>query len=204
MALARPALSRAPSLLLVLLALLLLSTPPGRAPWTAAQHTLLSALLPDFDVQAFATETRRAHHVLHVDLLSSRYLVMRGQVVPPGASFAAETPARHGHLLAALLLLGTAAVLWRQPHALRAALGAALPAAAALLVAAGPLVLAGQVWGLGVDALSEPSLAALLVALSAFLLNGGGYVLVLTGVAVAGAAARPRNQDSAQALRQAG
>ena len=210
MALARLALShagpshRAPSFLLLLLALVLLASPPGNAPWVAAQRTLTSAILVDFDVLAFSVETSRAHQVLRVDVLNSRYLVMRGQVVPPGASFQAETPARHGHLLAALLLLGAAALLWRQAHALRAALLVALPLAALLLVAAGPLVLAGQVWGLGVDARSEPSLAALLVALSAFLLNGGGYLLVLAGVAAAGAVARPRTQDLVAALRPAG
>jgi hypothetical protein len=178
--------------LLAVLAMLLLMTPPERSPWLAAQRGPTAMLLADFDIRAFAVQASGAHRVLRVDAVAAHYLVMRGQVVPPGAGFAAETPVRHGSLLAALLLLGAAAVLWRQPHALRAAILLALPVSAALLVAAGPMVLAGQVWGLGVDALAEPSLPALLVALSTFLLNGGGYLLVLAGVVATGAAARPR------------
>jgi len=181
---------RAPSVLLLALALLLLLTPPERAPWLGAQRGFVAWLLTEFDVHAFGVESARAHRVLRVTVLNARYLPMRGQVVPPGASFEAETPVRHGSLLAALLLFGAAALIWQRPHALRAALLIAVPMSTALLVAAGPLVLAGQVWGLGVHALGEPSLAALLVAMSAFLLNGGGTLLALAGAGAASMVAR--------------
>lgn len=151
--------------------------PERQLPW---QRAVLEALMPDFDLHRFGLVRRGAQLKLQATLVNRRHLVLQGRAQAPGIGFEVETPARAGLPWAALLLTGTgiavaAATGLRQAAAALLLVG--LPGGLALLVAAPPVVLAGQVWALGITADDGPTLAAALVATSNVLLHGGGLAL---------------------------
>lgn len=169
----------APSLFLIALALCVLVSHPLPAQAAQWQRWVLQWQLPDFEIQRLELATSGPHQVLKLQVVNRRYLVMQEQVVPPGTLFQAQTPARSGHLLAALLALAAAAGLWNVRRAWAGVMWIAVPAALALWLGTPTWVLAGSVWGLGVASMGELSLAALQVAAADFLLRGGGYFVVL-------------------------
>lgn len=146
-----------------------------------AQQAVLVALMRDFDLHRFGLVQRGPHLKLQATLINRRYLVLQGRAHPPGIAFDAETPARTALLFGALIVAGLTATLPSTERGSRAAFAKALLVgglcALGLTIAAQPVVLAGQIWGLGLTATDELSLAAALVATSDFLLHGGGYAL---------------------------
>lgn len=143
------------------------------------QRAALEALMPDFDLHRFGLVRRGAQLKLQATLVNRRHLVLQGRAHAPGLGFEVETPARASLPWAALLLASTGvavAVAAGLRQAAAALLLAGLPGGL-LLVAAPPVILAGQVWALGITAGDGPTLAAALVAASNVLLHGGGLAL---------------------------
>jgi hypothetical protein len=158
----------------------LLLVGPGTRMLEAAlplQRAVFAAMLPDFDVHEFKLERRGAQWKLQAMAVNRRYIVMHGQAVRPGLVFDVETPARTPLLLAALIIGGLVVRTPWSPSGFVRALLLGLPAGAVALLLAAPTVLSGQTWSLGMRALQEPSLPAVWVALSKFLLHGGGIAL---------------------------
>lgn len=164
-------------------------------PWLAAlrplQAAVLQWLLPEFQVERVALETTAGTLRLSARAISTEHLVLRGRVLAPGIVFEAHTPARQT-LRVALLSVLVCALAWalgavRRGRTVVAA--AAIGLAATLLTA--PVVLAGQMWALGVDGLGEPSRRALLVEASRFLLHGGDMAVVAVLCMVLSDHARP-------------
>jgi hypothetical protein len=167
--------------------------PAGQALLDAlvpVQRAAFGALMPAFETRSFGVERRGSHLKLRATSMNREYLVIQGQAVAPGFDFAAETPARSGLLYLALVWCGAAIALPAGRRGLLAGAAVAAPLALALLVAAVPVTLAGELYGLGVTAFGEASLEALLVAASGFLLHGGGFALCLAAVWAAAAVAR--------------
>lgn len=162
------------------------------------QRQVLQWQLPDFEVQQLEFVIAGPHQVLRLQAVNRRYLVMQEQVVPPGTQFEAQTPARSGHVLAALMAGAAAALLWNVGHAWIGVLCMALPATLVLWLLTPTVVLAGSVWGLGVVSLGEISLAALQVAAADFLLRGGGYFVVALLALACRALGRRSSGDGAQ------
>jgi hypothetical protein len=150
------------------------------------QQAVLVALMRDFDLHRFGLVHRGPHLKLQATLINRRYLVLQGRAHPPGIAFDVETPARTALLFGALVIAGLTATLPSTERGSRAAFAKALLVgslcALGLTIAAQPVVLAGQVWGLGLTASDELSLAAALVATSDFLVHGGGYALCAAAV----------------------
>lgn len=145
-------------------------------PW---QASVLSALMPEFHTHRFGLVERGAQLKLSATLVNRRYIVMQGRAVAPGMGFDVETPARTGLLYPTLVLIGLA-VAWPAGSArgVRArALVLGWAGALVMAVASQPLVMAGEIWGLGIGAAEEPTLAAAMVTASGFLLHGGGFAL---------------------------
>jgi hypothetical protein len=142
-----------------------------------AQRSVFALLMPEFDVRSFDVQTRGAHLKLRAVTQNHHHLVLGGRAHPPGIEFEAETPARAALLHALLIVAGALFTLPGGRHTRRVV--APLAAACALFMAIVPaaVVLAGQQWGLGVQAGAEPTLAAALVAASSFLIHGGGFAL---------------------------
>jgi hypothetical protein len=159
-----------------------LMAPPRALAFTEARCALLQFLLPDFRMQSCTLLEGPAKTAWRVEVSNHRHLVLAGRAVAPGHTLEAETPARSGQLLAGLVLLGCALALAARQRVPLLRLAWALGVAAALHLGTAPLVLVGQLWGLGVVAWSEPSAEALWVGLSDFLLLGGGYGLVVLAV----------------------
>jgi hypothetical protein len=174
-----------------------LMAPPRALAFTEARCALLQFLLPDFRMQSCSLVEGPAKTAWRVKVSNHCYLVLAGRAVAPGHTLEAETPARAGQLLAGLVLLGCAAALLasRRVRLLRLAL--ALGVAWTLHLGTAPLVLVGQLWGLGMPAWSEPSAEALFVGLSDFLLLGGGYGLVVLAVWPLTQSSGPRRRTSA-------
>jgi hypothetical protein len=150
--------------------------PERQLPW---QRAVLEGLMPDFDLHRFGLVRRGVQLKLQATLVNRRHLVLQGRAHAPGIGFEVETPARANLPWAALLLASTGAAVavatgLRQATAVLLLVG--LPGGL-LLVAALPVVLAGQVWALGITADDGPTLAAALVAASNVLLHGGGLAL---------------------------
>jgi hypothetical protein len=175
------------------------------------QRSVFAALLPDFDVLAFELAQRGAQRKLQSMTVNRRYIVMHGQAIRPGLVFDTQTPARTPLLLTGLLLTGAIIVSPLSRRAIVRSVLIALPACAAVLLVAAPIVLAGQQWSLGLDAFQEPSLPALWVALSQFLVYGGGFALcaatvwILAGPALsAGSIGRTAPAQPHRASQQGG
>lgn len=142
-----------------------------------AQRAVYAALMPDFELRSFELQTRSAQLKLRAVTQSRNYLVMAGRAHEPGIEFDVETPARTALLYAVLIVVGA---LFAAPAGRRVGARAtlfALSAAGLMAIVPLPLILAGEQWGLGVRAGAEPSLPALLVACSGFLIHGGGVAL---------------------------
>lgn len=158
---------------------LALSGGPMLALLRPLQAAVLQWLMPEFSVDRLDLESAAGTLRLSARAVTREHIVLRGRVFPPGLAFEAHTPARQTQRLAVMTLL-TCALCWGISQALRwpsmlAIAGAGL---AATLVAA-PVVLAGQMWSLGVAGLDEPSLRALLVEASRVVLHGGDMALVI-------------------------
>jgi hypothetical protein len=145
------------------------------------QHAAFAMLMPGFSVQTFELTQRGPHLKLRATSVNTRYLLGRDGAQAPGAEFDVESPARMGPLHGVLIVLG---VVWlakrgsrRQMLALALATAVCALAMSALTT---PLILAGQQWGLMPSALETASLPALWLALSSFLLHGGGFALSAT------------------------
>lgn len=152
----------------------------------------------DFDLHRFGLVQRGPHIKLQATLINRRYLVLQGRAHPPGLAFDVETPARTALLFGALIVAGLAATAPSNEKGARAAFVKCLLigvlCSLGLTIAAQPVVMAGQVWGLGLAATDEPSLAAALVASSNFLLHGGGYALCAAVVWVLSRIGRPQRE----------
>jgi hypothetical protein len=175
----------------------------GGTPWlealVPAQREVYAALMPDFEVRSFGLQTQAAHLTLRAVTRSRHYLVAGGRVHEPGIDFEVETPARSALLYAVLIVIGA---LFTAPAVGRAwAIGTLLSVSGALFAAIVtlPLILAGEQWGLAVGAGAEPSLRAMYVAGSGFLLHGGGYALCAAAVWAVAAFVRTRRGFSATA-----
>jgi hypothetical protein len=106
--------------------------------------------------------------------------VTGGAMLPPGQQLQAYTPARHGPMLAALLLAAVAAspTPAASPRRAWAAVLLALAFALLLLVALPAVLLAGLLWSALFDPFEALAGPALLVALARTLLHGGDLFLV--------------------------
>ena len=166
-----------------------------------AQRAVYAALMPDFEIRSFDLHTRAAHVTLRATTQSRRYLVMGDRAHPPGIEFVVETPARTALLLVVLIVAGALLTVPAQARACGIAAMAVVPTAALMATVPLPLILAGEQWGLAVEAGSEPSLRAVLVAASGFLLHGGGYALCAATVWAVAAAARRHTLSRARARR---
>ena len=144
-----------------------------------AQHSAFTALMPQFKVVAFALEQRGAHLKLRATLSNDRYLVISGRALEPGQSFDGETPARAGLVYAGLLLAGAALFGSASRRIALRATAASLLLATALVLFVPPLMLAGLLWGLAVNAFETFTAEAVLVAAADFIAHGGGYALTL-------------------------
>lgn len=142
-----------------------------------AQRAVFAVLMPEFDVRSFDVQTRGAHLKLRAVSQNRHYLVLGGRAHPPGIGFEVETPARAALLHALLIVAGALFTLPAGQHTRRVLAPLAAACAAFMAIVPGPVVLAGQQWGLGVQAGTEPTLAAALVAASSFLIHGGGFAL---------------------------
>ena len=142
-----------------------------------AQRAVYAALMPDFEIRSFDVQMRAAHLTLRATTESRRYLVIGDRAHPPGIGFAVETPARTALLFAVLIVAGASLVVPAGARACAIAAMLVVPAAAFMAIVPLPLILAGEQWGLAVEAGGEPTLRAALVCASGFLLHGGGYAL---------------------------
>lgn len=176
---------------------LALAGTPALAVLRPLQAAVLQWLLPEFRVEHVALETAAGTLRLSARAITAEHLVLRGRVLAPGVVFEAHTPARQT-LRAALVSMLACTLAWalgaRQRR--RTVLAAAAIGLAATLLTA-PVVLAGQMWAIGVDGLGEPSRAALLVEASRVLLHGGDMAVVAVLCMVLSDHARP---DSRRAL----
>ncbi len=143
------------------------------------QSMLSRALLPEFDVAPLSLSAAGGTLRLSLSARSREHLVLQGRVFPPGLDFDVHTPARQTQRQAALTLAaaGLVSVLSRRRWPWRMA--AMLAAGAILTAAAAPLVLAGQLWALVVEPMAEPTLRALLAAVSRLLLHGSDMAAML-------------------------
>lgn len=171
--------------------LTLAATTAGAALWLALaggpalallrplQAVVLQWLMPEFSVDRLDLETAAGTLRLSARSVTREHIVLRGRVFPPGLAFEAHTPARQTQRLGVMTLLACA-MCWGTGQALRwhSMLAIACAGLAATLVAA-PVVLAGQMWSLGVAGLDEPSLRALLVEASRVVLHGGDMALLI-------------------------
>lgn len=168
-----------------LLALLTaLATPAWLHRLVPLQASLTQALLPEFDVQHYAVEPQHGQLRTELRVAAREFLVLHERVWAPGLDVTVHTPARLTQRLAVLLCLacalaaaGSSATRWR-------AWAGVCVGSATLLLATVPVVLAGQVWGVGVDALSEPTWRSLLVFVSGLLLHGGDLVVAVVAPAL--------------------
>jgi hypothetical protein len=154
------------------------------------QRTVFAAMLPEFDIHGFKLDRRGAQWKLQAMAVNRRYIVMHGKAVRPGLVFDVETPVRTPLLMVALII-GVLVIRapWSRAGLVRALL-IGLPGVAAALLLMPPTILSGQAWGLGMRALQEPSLPAVWVALSQFLLHGGGIALCAAVVWLGSASGR--------------
>lgn len=168
----------------LVLALVAASAPPawlhGLAP---LQARLTQALLPEFELQHYAMPSQQGQLRAEVGVASREFLVLRERVWEPGFDVTVHTPARLTQRLAIALCLACAWAAAASSTVRPRAWALVCAWSAALLVAALPLVLAGQVWSIGVDALSEPTWRALLVSVSHLLLHGGDLASALVAPA---------------------
>lgn len=157
---------------------LALAGTPALAALRPLQATVLQWLLPEFQVERVALETTAGTLRLSARAITTEHLVLRGRVLAPGIVFEAHTPARQTlraaivSVLACTLAWALGAVQRRRTMLAAAAIGLAVTLLSA------PVVLAGQMWALGVDGLGEPSRSALLVEASRVLLHGGDMAVV--------------------------
>lgn len=142
-----------------------------------AQRAVFAVLMPGFDVRSFDVQTRGAHLKLRALSQNRQYLVLGGRAHPPGIEFEVETPARSALLYALLIVAGALFTLPGGRHSRRVVAPLAAACAVLMAIVPAPVVLAGQQWGLAVQAGTEPTLAAALVAASSFLVHGGGFAL---------------------------
>lgn len=142
-----------------------------------AQRAVFVALMPDFAIRSFDVQKRGAHLKLRAHTQNRHYLVLGGRAHPPGIDFEVETPARATLLYALLIMAGALFTLPDRRQTGRCVAPIAVACAAFMAIVPGPVVLAGQQWGLGVQAGNEPTLASALVAASSFLIHGGGFAL---------------------------
>lgn len=168
----------------LLLAVLAASAPPM---WlhrlVPLQATLTQALLPQFEVQHYALHTQEGQWRAEVRVASREFLVLRERVWAPGLDVSVHTPARLTQRLAILLCVACALAAAGSTAARLRAWVWACAASAMLLLVTVPVVLAGQVWGVGVDAFSEPTWRGLLVSVSGLLLHGGDLLVAIVGPA---------------------
>ena len=156
-----------------------------------AQRAVFAVLMPDFAIRGFDVQMRGAHLKLRAVTHNRHYLVLGGRAHPPGIEFEVETPARTALLYALLIVAGALFTVRGGSHAGRRVVPIAAACAVFMAVVPVPVVLAGEQWGLGVQAGNEPSLAAALVAASGFLIHGGGFALCAVMVWALSACARP-------------
>jgi hypothetical protein len=142
-----------------------------------AQRAVFTALMPDFLIRSFGVQLRGGHLRLRAVTETRHYLVAGGRAHPPGIGFDVETPARAALLHGLLIVAGALLTAPRAGRAQAVAVLLSLPSAALMAVLSLPLILAGEHWGLAVNAGGEPTLRAALVATSGFLLHGGAYAL---------------------------
>lgn len=164
----------------LLLALLAASGPPTWLHRLVPLQVLMTqALLPEFEVQHYALQSQEGQWRAEVRVASREFLVLRERVWAPGLDVSVHTPARLTQRLAVLLCLACAlAAAGSSATRLRAWAWACAGSAMLLLVTV-PVVLAGQVWSVGVDAFSEPTWRALLVSVSGLLLHGGDLLVAI-------------------------
>ncbi|WP_341891703.1 hypothetical protein [Variovorax sp. YR752] len=184
--------------------LILAATTAGAALWLALaaspvlalarplQAAVLQWLMPEFTVERIGLETATGSLRLSARAVTREHVVLRGRVFAPGLAFEAHTPARQTQRLAVMTLLACA-LCWNIGMAprWRSTLAIACVGLAATLVTA-PVVLAGQMWSTVVAGLDEPSLRAVLVECSRFVLHGGDMALVVIFGMVLSDHARPR------------
>jgi hypothetical protein len=170
---------------------LALAGTPALVALRPLQAAVLKWLLPEFRVERLALETAAGTLRLSARAITTEHLVLRGRVLAPGIVFDAHTPARQTLRVAVVSVL-VCALAWvlGAARCRRSVLVAAAIGLAATLLAA-PIVLAGQMWALGVDGLGEPSRRALLVEASRVLLHGGDMAVVAVLCMVLSDHARP-------------
>ena len=156
-----------------------------------AQRAVFALLMPEFDVRSFDVQARGAHLKLRALSQNRHYLVLGGRVHPPGIEFEVETPARAALLNVLLIVAGALFTLPGGRHTRRVVAPLAAACAAFMAIVPAAVVLAGQQWGLGVQAGTEPTLAAALVTASSFLIHGGGFALCAVMLWALSAWARP-------------
>ena len=143
-----------------------------------AQRAVFAALMSDFTINRFELVQSPSNLKQYVAVRNARYLIIDGRALAPGiAAFTAETAGRPALLGGALVVAGLALLLRPNRRALLAAVGVSIVAIPTLVVVEPAVLLAGQVWSFAVPAFSEPSLAALLVGASEFLVYGGRLAL---------------------------
>lgn len=155
------------------------------------QSTLVRALLPEFDVAPLSLIAEGGTLRLALSARSREHLVLRGRVFVPGLDFDVHTPARQTQRQAALALAATGLVGLLSQRRWPCRMAAMLVAGSVLALAAAPLVMAGQLWALVVEPLAEPTLPALLAAVSRLLLHGGDMAAMLLLTMVLSDHARP-------------
>lgn len=164
----------------LVLALITVSAPSTWLQRLLPAHARLTeALLPEFKLEHFALRTQRGQLLIEAGVASREFLVIRGQVWAPGFDVTVQTPARLTQRLAVVLSLASALAAAASSTLRPRAWAFVCAWSATLLTTTVPLVLAGEVWGIGVDALSEPSWRALLVSVSGLLLHGGDLLAAL-------------------------
>lgn len=172
------------ALVWLVLALIAASAPPTWLERLLPAHAWLTgALLPEFELQHFALRTQRGQLLVEAGVASREFLVIRDKVWAPGFDVTVQTPARLTQRLAVVLSLACALAAAASSTLRLRAWVFVFAWSAALLATTVPLVLAGQVWGIGVDAHSEPSWRALLVSISGLLLHGGDLLAALVAPA---------------------
>lgn len=171
------------------LAALALASASADPAWLAravpAQAAVLKLLMPGFELKSVALEFGAGQHRLAARAVSTGYVVLQGRAWPPGLDLQAHTPARQLQRQAALVFASMALLAWRRPGLRCGTWAGVFGASIALLVGITPLVLAGQMWGLGLDGRVEPSWQFLSVLASDLVLHGGDIALCLTAPALA-------------------
>ncbi len=150
------------------------------------QRSALETLLPGFAVVHHGVQPVGAHVKLRSVLQNDSFVVLSGRVIAPGHEFSAEMPARSVPLVAALAVAGGLWVQRRRGWRLLVAVAALFAAAASLLVAVPPLVLAGTLWNLvSPDEAGRPSLEGLSIWFARLWLHGAGWAVALAVSAAA-------------------